>query len=1325
MKLKYLFIVALFIIFLRSVHADTCIPNPHETDCLRNDGGEWWWDADCDCVPSDEDNCEVNYNPFQEDVDADDYGDVCDNCVDVSNPDQRDADNDGIGDACEEGNHAPEFVTEVQPKTVDCDAPFPGFQLHVRDVDPGDYLRYGFSGNGAIGVSISESGYVTLTNPGFAVSRDITFTVYDLLKESDSSTARFTVDACSEATEPTIALTDKTLSCSQSYTIDLRNIISDDYDTVEEMMAKGRIRVIHSSPYVEKIDSFNYKVVHPGIVPGGASPADVTIRATNSRGKTAEKTATFIFDSCKPSLVIPYGAFNCDAVATVENMHDYVKDENPSGVTVSVDGYDGSRITAPELIADVLTFRTKLAGDTFISFHLRDTAGKTNTAMFKFRVRECAEPYNYPPEWVSLDVPDLSCGGHDEVVIMAENVHDDLTDFEDLIFRASSDNPNVKITPSIIRPGERDPAQARFRIEHVGDQSQTAHVVFIADDSMGGKKSIEKDISVTCNAENQRPMLKVDPDRLDLSCSIPDSFDIITSDHEGDEVFVTVNEDDPHDLIRIDYDESDSMVTVTPRGTNGQASVIVTANDNIDGHADVVKTVPVTVTGCGGNTAPTWNLFTIREIPCGTYRDFIVTEAMVHDDHTSFARLIISAESLDSDFTVEPAGDKTFRITHVSGESDSGTIRFTADDREEGVRSADRIVSASCDSDNHDPILEYIEPLHLSCDGYGTFDIDASDNDPGDDLTFDVGLATPSGYVRVEYPYEGDKTRVYVHALGREKTVTIPVRVDDGNGGSDSQNVYVYIDCDEQEHEPPVIGDVASKRISCDDEFADFTLHATAGGDEITYDYAGQGDFDVEIDGSRVSIDNPGYNYKRKITFIASSEGGTDTTSATFEVYGCEDEEDEELDLDGIPDQTVCEGDRFDDFDLEDYVDADDNDLDYSFSGEDDLEVDLDGSEVSIDYPRGFIDREYITFKVRDSNGNSDTEKVSFRVEECDGNDWHYMSYDVYVPTIRFVEFKPTPEPFTMCTIQDRLTRRTLPDADCDGLPDDRDNCPTTANPKQADQNTNGIGDACDLAITSFDITPKEVGQGGSFAISAGVRNKMGVDLKGIRLVATVDGLGVHVTKNIDFLLSGESDTVDMMIDVPECTSAKKYVVKLAVEYLDQDTIYSSGPVTVVQGSCFAENGNLNVVDVYNMQDIPPGGNAVFPLKITNPDPYAKSYTVRLIGVDGWGTYWFDTGSVVIVPAYSERTVNAFVASHEDTPAGERTIMAEISHGSEVRQVVLVASVKGQEERKYSLVITILQIVLVLLVLAAVVIGIVALLSRRRAEDRYASPQYY
>ncbi len=47
-----------------------------------------------------DDNCPAVYNPLQEDVDGDEFGDSCDNCPFVYNPLQEDTDQDGVGDSC-------------------------------------------------------------------------------------------------------------------------------------------------------------------------------------------------------------------------------------------------------------------------------------------------------------------------------------------------------------------------------------------------------------------------------------------------------------------------------------------------------------------------------------------------------------------------------------------------------------------------------------------------------------------------------------------------------------------------------------------------------------------------------------------------------------------------------------------------------------------------------------------------------------------------------------------------------------------------------------------------------------------------------------------------------------------------------------------------------------------------------------------------------------------------------------------------------------------------------------------------------------------------
>ncbi|MFP6639967.1 MAG: endonuclease/exonuclease/phosphatase family protein, partial [Myxococcota bacterium] len=65
-------------------------------------------DPDSDRVHDDVDNCPNDFNPDQQDSDADGIGDVCDNCA-AANPDQEDSEQDGVGDLCDNCTETPNF----------------------------------------------------------------------------------------------------------------------------------------------------------------------------------------------------------------------------------------------------------------------------------------------------------------------------------------------------------------------------------------------------------------------------------------------------------------------------------------------------------------------------------------------------------------------------------------------------------------------------------------------------------------------------------------------------------------------------------------------------------------------------------------------------------------------------------------------------------------------------------------------------------------------------------------------------------------------------------------------------------------------------------------------------------------------------------------------------------------------------------------------------------------------------------------------------------------------------------------------------------------
>ncbi len=76
---------------------------PEPSSPCGPDGPSCQEDQDGDCVALSEDNAPDAYNPGQEDIDADGFGDVADLCPIVAGPgdDTADSDDDGIGNGCD------------------------------------------------------------------------------------------------------------------------------------------------------------------------------------------------------------------------------------------------------------------------------------------------------------------------------------------------------------------------------------------------------------------------------------------------------------------------------------------------------------------------------------------------------------------------------------------------------------------------------------------------------------------------------------------------------------------------------------------------------------------------------------------------------------------------------------------------------------------------------------------------------------------------------------------------------------------------------------------------------------------------------------------------------------------------------------------------------------------------------------------------------------------------------------------------------------------------------------------------------------------------
>lgn len=257
-----------------------------------------------------------------------------------------------------------------------------------------------------------------------------------------------------------------------------------------------------------------------------------------------------------------------------------------------------------------------------------------------------------------------------------------------------------------------------------------------------------------------------------------------------------------------------------------------------------------------------------------------------------------------------------------------------------------------------------------------------------------------------------------------------------------------------------------------------------------------------------------------------------------------------------------------------------------------------------------------------------------------------------------------------------------LDDLDCDKVPDPNDNCLGIANPEQADQNQNGLGDACDLIVEAIELDPPVVLSGRAFIADVQVTNYHPFPLRNIKYRFQVPELGLEEIVYEDQLENGEQGRYEFFLRIPDCVRAKEYDAVLFTEVPRGPGEVEVFPVALKIGvqqnqQCIEEQqkSQKSIITILDIQDVAPLSGGVYPFTIVNDEREDQAYVLQVDGTDEWGSYEIRPRSMIVVPAGGSAEGELVIYSREGA-SGEHAFTVTVTSKDDAQSVLLTAKLK-------------------------------------------------
>lgn len=296
-----------------------------------------------------------------------------------------------------------------------------------------------------------------------------------------------------------------------------------------------------------------------------------------------------------------------------------------------------------------------------------------------------------------------------------------------------------------------------------------------------------------------------------------------------------------------------------------------------------------------------------------------------------------------------------------------------------------------------------------------------------------------------------------------------------------------------------------------------------------------------------------------------------------------------------------------------------------------------------------------------------------------------------------------------------------LDDIDCDKVADISDNCLGLANPSQLDQNSNGLGDACDLVLESIDYDPEYIVEGRSFITKVRLMNNRAAPVRNIVLKIQIPELGLESSQIIEQLDADTLGEYEFIMRAPNCVSKNTFGLVAIVEfpampgikeffYIPSQIDFIHSEICTPPHQGYGDTKSL--VEIIEMQDIDAIKGGIYPFKIKNSGKESTSYILQTEGFEDWGTVAIEPGSLIVVPAGETREGRLVVKSLPDAK-GTKGFLLTIKSKEDFEQVLLNANIKEADLETPSLKLQwVYAIVFIIFILA--IISVVEMMNKKK-----------